>query len=48
LLLSDPSLALSVGAALLSAVAYVALVVLLWPGVGSAFVQLRSRSRTPI
>jgi hypothetical protein len=48
LLLSDPSLALSIAAALLSAVAYLALVVLLWPAVGSAFMQLRSRSQTPI
>jgi peptidoglycan biosynthesis protein MviN/MurJ (putative lipid II flippase) len=48
LLLSDPSLALSIVAALLSAVAYLTLVVLLWPAVGSAFTQLRSRSQTPI
>jgi hypothetical protein len=48
LLLSDPSLALSIAAALGSAVAYLALVVLLWPAVGSAFTALRSRSQPPI
>jgi hypothetical protein len=48
LLLSDPSLALSIAAALLSALAYLALVLLLWPQVGSAFTRLMSRARAPI